>query len=1200
MGTGNTILAVDDAKETLLLIRKLLRKHGFEVLFAETGEAAVLAATKNPPDLILLDVRLPGMSGLDVCRELKNDPATRHIPVLLMSAYAAVEDWVRGLECGAADFINNALHEEELLCRIKTHLALTKATALKEEAVALRQTNAELQAEIERRHEVEARLRQSLEYAERSRRSMLSALEDRKKAEETARWNEEGYRLVATGTGAIWDWDVPNKRIRFSPRWGAMRGYEEREVPDAESFWSEGIHPADQERVLAAVKAHFEGLTPTYSAEYRVRRKDGSYIWVSESGMASRDAAGNVLRMAGSATDITERKQAEKALRQSEDRYRMLVETATEGIWLMDGEHTITFVNQAMADMLGYTPAEMIGRKAEDFVPPDEMAAHEERMRLRHTGQDQVYERPFTTKSGATVWTLVSAKNLTDESGRFAGAFAMLTDITKRKRTEEALRQWADAFEHCAHGIALCLPDEKMLVCNPALVGMLGQTVEDMVGMPFLDVFSADCHELITRALSQADQAGQTRFEARMVRQDRTVFPVQMDIVSVRDAQGKTLYRVATAQNITDRVAATSALQESEERLRLALHATKQGIFDLDLRTGQCRVSPEYAEMLGYDPSAFTETHDHWLARLHPEDREGTMKAFADYISGRTPEYFLEFRQRTASGQWKWILSLGRIVQWDSAGIPLRMLGTHTDITERKQSELALHESEQRFRTLVDNAPIGIFVETAGKFVYVNEAAARMLGPGGQQDLLGKSVIDRFLPEAQPLIAERMRILNEERKALPSSEERCVRADGTIFDAEFSAVPFSYAGEDGALVFFQEVTERRRLEAQLRQAQKLEAIGQLAGGVAHDFNNILAAMMMHMGLLQMSADLDSATRECLQDLDAGAQRAASLTRQLLMFSRRSVLSMKPLDLNHTIENLLKMLTRLIGEHIELRFEPGDDLALVEADAGMVEQVLMNLVVNARDAMPKGGQVVITTKSVFVDDDEASQNRERRTGSFAQITVADTGCGMDEATEKRIFEPFFTTKETGKGTGLGLATVHGIVAQHKGWIEVETEIGRGSKFFVFLPVLANKVSSQSVAAPRSDAILRGNETILVAEDDRKVRELLAQALRALGYNVFEAPNGEEAIRLWQIHGPRIDLLLTDMVMPEGMTGLELAKHLRAFKPNLKVIISSGYSAEMAQRGAPSKAGVVYLAKPYEAKTLAKVVRDYLDGRTNANV
>lgn len=1201
MGNGITILAVDDAKEDLLLLRKLLRKHGYEVEFAETGEDALKVAAKNLPDLVLIDIRLPGISGLEVCRELKRNSATRAIPVLLMSAYAAVEDWVRGLEFGAADFINNALQEEELLCRVRTHLALSKASSLNEQASALRKANAELQAEIQRRHEVEAKLRQSLESAERSRRAMLSALEDRKKAEEAARRNEEGYRLVATGTGAIWDWDVLNQQVRFSPRWRAMRGFEEDEVLHSDKFWPEGIHPEDREKVWAAVKAHFDGLTPTYAAEYRVRRKDGSYIWISDCGMALRDAAGTVVRMAGSETDITERKIAERALRQSEDRYRMLVETATEGIWLMDADHTITFVNQAMADMLGYTPADMIGKKAEDFVPPEEMPAHQKRMQLRHTGQDQVYERPFTTKSGGTVWTLVSAKNLADESGRFAGAFAMLTDITKRKRTEEALRQWADAFEHCAHGIALCIPrTERMLVCNPALVGMLGQNVEDVVGMPFLNVFASEYHDFIKQALSDADVVGQTRFEARMVCQDGAEFPVQMDIVSVRDAQGATLYRVATAQNITDRVEATRALKESEERLRLALHATKQGIFDLDLKTGLCKVNPEYAEMLGHDPETFVESQQSWTERMHPEDLEPTTNAFHDYISGRKPEYFLEFRQRTAPGDWKWVLALGRIVQWDEKGMPVRMLGTHTDITERKQSQLALYESEQRFRTLVDNAPIGIFVQAGGKFVYANEAAARMLGPCPQEDLLGADVIGRFLPQAQALMAERLRVLNEERKPLPLAEEQCVRMDGTVFDAEFSAVPFSYDGRDGALVFFQEVTERRRLEAQLRQAQKLEAVGQLAGGVAHDFNNILAAMMMHVGLLQMSSDLDPATRECLQDLDAGAQRAATLTRQLLMFSRRSVLSMRPLDLNQTIANLLKMLTRLIGETIQLKFEPEVTLPFVEADAGMMEQVFMNLVVNARDAMPKGGQVAITTKTIFISGEETSKNRDRRPGSFARVSVSDTGCGIDEATLKRMFEPFFTTKETGKGTGLGLATVHGIVAQHKGWIEVESQVGQGSSFSVYLPVIGDLNAAPTMVPPRvHDGVLRGHETILVAEDDPDVRDLLGQTLRTMGYHVHEAQNGAEAIRLWQFHGPQIDLLLTDMVMPEGMTGLELAKHLRAFKPALKVIISSGYSAEMAQRGAPSKAGVVYLAKPYETQTLARTVRDYLDGKINPN-
>ncbi len=397
---------------------------------------------------------------------------------------------------------------------------------------------------------------------------------------------------------------------------------------------------------------------------------------------------------------------------------------------------------------------------------------------------------------------------------------------------------------------------------------------------------------------------------------------------------------------------------------------------------------------------------------------------------------------------------------------------------------------------------------------------------------------------------------------------------------------------EGIFILSVDISDRKRLEAELRQSQKLEGIGQLAGGIAHDFNNILAAIMMNLDLLKMTPGIDDETRHALKDLEEEAHRAASLTRQLLMFSRRSVLDMKPLDVNETVANLLKMLRRLIGEHIDLRFDGKTALPLVEADVGMVEQILMNLVVNARDAMPKGGRVTITTDIREPDAIEVEGPGNRENGRCVSLAVSDSGYGMDEETMKRIFEPFFTTKEVGKGTGLGLATVHGIAAQHGGWVEVESEPGQGSTFRVLLPALERKTTEEEEPGVPTP-VQTGSECILVVEDEVTLRRLAARTLGRLGYQVYEAANGQEAMAMWQRHGTEIDLVLTDMVMPEGMTGLELIVRLRKLKPSLAAIIASGYSTEMVQSGALTREGVLYLSKPFKMAVLANVVRDCLD-------
>jgi nitrogen-specific signal transduction histidine kinase/ActR/RegA family two-component response regulator len=395
---------------------------------------------------------------------------------------------------------------------------------------------------------------------------------------------------------------------------------------------------------------------------------------------------------------------------------------------------------------------------------------------------------------------------------------------------------------------------------------------------------------------------------------------------------------------------------------------------------------------------------------------------------------------------------------------------------------------------------------------------------------------------------------------------------------------------------FQDITERKCLEEQFRQAQKLEAVGQLAGGVAHDFNNILAAMIMRLGLLEISAQGDKETGQAVKELINEVQRAAGLIRQLLMFSRRSVMEIKPLDLNEVVKELLRMLGRLIGENIKLLFDGyTGDLPAVEGDAGMLQQVIMNLVVNARDALPHGGRITIGTSIEAFDDGTVSLNRSRQTGCFVCLSVSDTGMGMSRETLGRIFEPFFTTKEAGKGTGLGLATVHGIVAQHKGWVEVESGLGEGTRFRVFLPIVAGTAVEAAVdETPEPPA--RGCGTILLVEDEAQVRQLVARTLRALGYGVHEAENGQQAMQEWQRHGADVDLLLTDMVMPEGVTGLELAERLMAMKPSLRVIVSSGYSAEIVKAGSSDRAGIHYLPKPYPLRVLAETVRACLDRRS----
>jgi signal transduction histidine kinase/ActR/RegA family two-component response regulator len=403
--------------------------------------------------------------------------------------------------------------------------------------------------------------------------------------------------------------------------------------------------------------------------------------------------------------------------------------------------------------------------------------------------------------------------------------------------------------------------------------------------------------------------------------------------------------------------------------------------------------------------------------------------------------------------------------------------------------------------------------------------------------------------------------------------------------------------------YAEDITERLNLEEQLRQSQKMESIGQLASGVAHDFNNMLTIIQGHTSLLLSKPTLPPEIIDPIQAVYFAAERAARLTRQLLMFSRKNIMQLEPLDLREVVGNMSKMTERLIGENITLEFQPPEKLPPVQGDAGMIEQVVLNLSVNARDAMPQGGTLTISLMAMSINAIFAETHPQARVGHFVRLRVTDTGTGMDAGTLSHVFEPFFTTKEVGKGTGLGLATVYGIVKQHEGWVEVSSEPGKGSTFDIIFPAVTKaEAIAKKDTSPGGSPVAGGTETILIVEDEEILREMAREILQNYGYNILEASSGKEAFDVWNRHTDEINLLLTDMVMPEGISGIQLAERLLTDRPDLKIIFTSGYSSNEVSAELMARSQARFLQKPYSHNDLAKIVRDCLDkdaaGGTNA--
>jgi PAS domain S-box-containing protein len=1101
-----------------------------------TGEDAIAQARAQKPDLILMDIELAGeMDGIAAADHIQS---FSDVPIIYLTSLSEAPFRRQAGTTPPYGYLVKPVSRQELGATIEMALY---------------------------RHALDMKLKES----------------------------DERLKLaLASSHMGVWERNLATDEVFWSPECYEIIGLKDFSVT-SETF-TNWLHPEDAPVMKAAI-GRMSTDHPVFRVDFRIIRPDGEVRWLANSGQGYFDEAGVLVRMAGTVQDITDRKHAEEALSRSEERFRSLFETSRDSVLLLNQETgEILEANPVACRTYGYSLEEFLALKITDVsAEPEKTEAA-----VRQSAPEVPF-RLHRKKDGTLFPVEVGGGYFVEGGLRLHTAF--IRDITDRKKAEEALKtseeKYRRLFDDAVLGVFQTSPAGKIFTVNPAYARMFGYSSPDELMAAISDVATSlyadpSRRPSIVRMIEEAHQP--ICVENVYKRKDGSTFVGSLHAWTSCNSKGELILE-GFVEDITERKRAEEDLRTSRLQLADAACMARIAYWESDEATQEFIFNDAFYALYGTtaeQEGGYRVPRKEFVRRfVHPDDQEELRRQVAENRTrpgaGDIEQY--EHRAIRRDGEVLHILTRDRVIM-DESGQVLRVVGVNQDITARKKMEEALRESETKLRAILDGSRDAIGgASKDGIRTFANPAYVSLFGYESADELIGRPVIDLIAPESRGFIEEMVKRRAAGEPVPSLFEMTALKKDGTTFLMEASPSTYVLKGEQFILSIMRDVTEKKRLEDQLRQAQKMEAVGTLAGGVAHDFNNILTVILGLGNLMQMCVDKDDILKAYVDQIVASSERAADLVQSLLAFSRKQRITLEPCRVNEVVTSTANLLRRLLPEDIGLSVNLTTQDTSILLDVTQIGQVLMNLATNARDAMPHGGSLTIATKRARIDKNFTKTHGFGRPGEYVRLSVSDTGTGMDRETMERIFEPFFTTKEVGKGTGLGLASAYGVVKRHKGYITVCSRRFKGTTFDIYLPLI--KTPSRQ-RAPAKGKIKGGTETILIVEDDRDVRNMLTKVLESHGYTTIEAIDGDDAIRVHQEQKEHIDLIILDVVMP-GRNGMEALDEITRTDPLVKAIFVSGYTGDIVIDKGIHREGVDFLHKPLSVTGLLAKVREVLD-------